>query len=116
MPNRLQFCTGLALAVLGALNLAAAERLCADVPELNAAFNIARPGDVITMREGTWTDADIRFEGEGTAKNPITLRAATPGKVLLPGRSRVRFSGRYLVVDGPRFDKSGEPSISDVVE
>ncbi|MDO8544750.1 MAG: polysaccharide lyase 6 family protein [Opitutaceae bacterium] len=98
--------------------VAASERLCATVAELHAAFRTARPGDVFLMRDGTWADADIVFEGTGEPDRPIFLRAATPGQVVLTGRSRVRFSGPWLVVDGLRFEKcgSGSPTITDVVE
>jgi poly(beta-D-mannuronate) lyase len=84
---------------------AAAETLCATVPELERAFKAARPGDVILMREGVWTDADLKFEAEGAEGRPISLRAATPGKVVLTGRSRVRMAGGYLLVDGLRFER-----------
>lgn len=94
----------------------AAERLCATVGELHAAFKTARPGDVVLMRDGTWKDADIIFTGSGEPERPITLRAATPGQVVITGRSRVRFSGQWLVVDGLRFEHCGNPAITDVVE
>lgn len=96
--------------------LPAAETTCGNVPELHAAFRAARPGDVILMRDGTWTDAEIVFQAAGEAEQPITLRAATPGRVVLTGRSRLRFSGTWLVVDGLRFERCNSPAISDTVE
>src|SRR4051812_18695324 len=63
----------------------------------------AQPGDTLTMRDGFWPDADIIFSGNGTAGNPITLRAQTPGQVILSGASRLRMSGSFLVVDGLKF-------------
>jgi poly(beta-D-mannuronate) lyase len=94
----------------------AAETACATVAELQAAFRTAQPGDVFLMRDGNWTDADIVFQAAGKPEQPITLRAATPGKVVITGRSRLRFSGSWLVVDGLRFEKCNDPSIADVVQ
>lgn len=104
------------LAVGGGMALSAAETLCATVPDLVRAFKAARPGDVILMREGVWTDADIKFEAEGAAGQPVSLRAATPGKVVLTGRSRLRVAGGYLVVDGLRFERCTDPNQPDVFD
>lgn len=60
-------------------------------------------GDVVIMANGTWKDQELSFRGTGTEAQPITLRAETPGKVLLNGESRLSFSGQYLVVDGLAF-------------
>lgn len=105
-----------AVALVAATTAGAAEKLCATVAELHAALRTARPGDVFLLRDGTWRDADIVFTAAGEPGHPITLRAATPGQVVLTGRSRLRFSGSWLVVDGLRFEQCGHPSIPDVVE
>jgi poly(beta-D-mannuronate) lyase len=62
-----------------------------------------QPGDTVVMSDGTWRDADLLLEGQGTAARPITLRALTPGKVVLTGRSRLRIAGSYLVAEGLLF-------------
>lgn len=114
--NRLWITTVLVIAAGLAAIASARETRCATVAELRAAFRTARPGDVILMHEGTWRDADIVFEAAGEPGRPVTLRAATPGQVMITGRSRLRFSGPWLVVDGLRFEKAGDPAIADVVE
>ena len=100
--------------------LAAAERAVADADGLAAAAKAARPGDVIVMRDGVWRDADLVFEAHGTEGGPITLRAETPGKVVLAGRSRLRIAGEHLVVDGLWFKGDGPgggtASDADVIE
>ena len=63
-----------------------------------------RPGDVFVMEDGDWPDAVIDLPAEGSARNPVILRARTPGKVHLTGKSRVRISGRFVVVDGLAFE------------
>ena len=65
--------------------------------EIAAALKDARPGDEIVMRDGPWRDAEILFEAGGTPEQPITLRARTPGKVIISGRSRLRIAGSHLV-------------------
>jgi poly(beta-D-mannuronate) lyase len=60
----------------------------------------AQPGDVLVMSNGVWQDQAITFTARGTAKKPITLRAESPGKVVLTGRSSVVIDGEHLVVQG----------------
>lgn len=66
-------------------------------------MDLAQPGDTLTMTNGRWTNQGIEFEGDGTADNPILLRAETPGLVILDGSSTLSIGGDYLVVDGLFF-------------
>lgn len=66
--------------------------------------NLAGPGDTLIMTNGTWTNETINFFDNGTAGNPITLRAETPGQVILNGSSTLNISGDWLVADGLRFE------------
>src|SRR5688572_18112112 len=61
----------------------AAEVFVATVNDINVSLSTNQPGDVLVMRDGLWPDSDIIFRASGTPQNPITLRAQTPGKVLL---------------------------------
>ena len=56
------------------------------------------------MTNGTWTNQSITFSDNGTQTKPITLRAQTPGQVLLNGTSKLSINGDWLVVDGLRFE------------
>ena len=47
---------------------------------------------------------------------PITLRAQTPGQVVLNGNSKVNISGNWLVVDGLRFEGGALGADDHVVE
>lgn len=78
--------------------------------ELDAAIKNAQPGDEIVMADGTWKDVRVRFIGKGTANNPITLRAETRGKVIIGGKSDLKFGGEYLVVEGLHFKGGYTPS------
>jgi len=58
-------------------------------------------GDEIILANGTYsTDARINFIGNGTADNPITFRAETPGEVIFNGGLQMNIGGDYVVVDG----------------
>ena len=69
-----------------------------------------QPGDSVVLADGTWQDADLLLEAGGTAEDPITLRAATPGQVKMTGHSRVRLAGQHLVVSGLRFHEAWHES------
>ncbi|CAN5483095.1 polysaccharide lyase 6 family protein [soil metagenome] len=102
--------------VLGLMPLARAEdRLVANNDELGHAIKTAQPGDSIILKDGTWTDAEIKFYGTGEESKPITLRAETPGKVTLSGASKLSIGGSWLIVDGVSF-KDGAVTSGSVVQ
>jgi len=72
-------------------------------------------GDTLVMKNGTWTDQSILLKGTGTAAHPVVLEAEIPGKVILNGRSKIGFSGEYIVVSGLYF-LNGNLSGSAVIE
>ena len=82
----------------------------ADASELREAIATAGPGTEIVMADGEWTDLRVRFVGMGTAEAPITLRAETPGGVILRGASELQLAGEHLVVDGLHFRDGASPS------
>ena len=86
---------------------------------------IYQPGDVIILKNGTYnTDERMIFLGSGTAENPVTFRAETPGGVIFTGGPRltiggesdgdVTATGEYLVVDG--FHWKGGYGASTIIE
>ncbi|SIO54004.1 chondroitinase-B domain-containing protein [Chitinophaga niabensis] len=81
-------------------------RTAVSAAQLNAAIAASAPGDTIVMTNGTWTNVSINFNASATATQPVTLRAQTPGKVILTGSSTLTFSAPYLVASGLCF-KSG---------
>jgi poly(beta-D-mannuronate) lyase len=81
-----------------------------DQDEYREAVEKARPGDVIKLANGTWTDFEILFTGEGTADAPITLTVEEKGKVLLSGQSNLRIAGQHLVVSGLVFRDGYSPT------
>ncbi|QBN17440.1 polysaccharide lyase 6 family protein [Flavobacterium nackdongense] len=73
--------------------------------ELYSAIASAKPGDVIVMKDGVWTDVVINFNSIASSTESITLRAQIPGKVVLNGGSKLIFSKPNLVVQGLLFKK-----------
>ena len=92
----------------------AAEHQVASADEIARAAKNAKPGDVLVMKDGTWKDEKIAFKATGTKDQPVTLRAATPGKVVLTGGSRIAIDGQWGVVSGIKFGESTakEPAFS----
>jgi len=99
----------LSILVLFIVSIAhAADLTVADSSQLNKAIKASQPGDTLTLKDGDWHDTEIKFFAEGVQDKPITLRAQTPGKVILSGQSRLNLFGHYLVVDGLLFT-NGSP-------
>jgi poly(beta-D-mannuronate) lyase len=108
------------LAAIAAASIAtrarATEYFVSSAAQITTAMQSAQPGDVLTMLDGTWTNQRISFAGVGTAAAPITLRAQTPGQVLLNGNSKINISGNWLVVDGLKFEGGALGADDHIVE
>ncbi len=101
-------------ALAGSIHADAAERLARTPEAFEAAVQAAVPGDSVVLANGVWRDFEMVFTGEGTAAKPITLRAQTPGKVVISGKSNLRIAGRHLIVSGLIFKDGFSPS-SEVI-
>ncbi|MBU2887110.1 DUF4957 domain-containing protein [Gilvimarinus agarilyticus] len=81
----------------------AADFRAENAESLQKAIAKAQAGDNIILENGTYTDLEIVFSGEGTKDEPITLKAETNGKVFIEGESNLRLGGSYLNVEGLHF-------------
>jgi poly(beta-D-mannuronate) lyase len=97
-------------ALAGSVHAYAADRLVSTPEAYNVAVRASVAGDTVILANGVWRDFEILFTGEGTAAKPITLRAQTPGKVVLSGKSNLRLAGRHLIVSGLTFKDGYSPS------
>lgn len=66
-------------------------------------------GDSIILANGIWKDVKIVFKGNGKKGKFISLKAETPGKVLIEGESSFSISGNWLQVSGLIFTKGYTP-------
>lgn len=68
------------------------------VSALQSAINSAAAGDVLILADGTYLDSTLTV---GT--NNITIRASTPGGVILNGTNEITLSGNYITFSGFQF-------------
>ncbi len=85
-----------------------------NLDEFNDAVSSAQPGDVITLANGVWENAELEFYANGTAEDPIKLTVETKGKVTLEGESNIRMAGEHLIVEGLVF-KNGHTPTGEVI-
>ena len=71
--------------------------------ELKAALAAVLPGDTLTLKNGTWSDAKVAIAKGGEAGKPVVVRAETPGSVVLNGASSLDINAPYVTVDGLFF-------------
>ena len=104
-----------AVGLAGSTTAFGADFFASNASEVTAALQQAGPGDTVILSDGVWTDQLIRFRDDGAPGNPITLRAQTPGGVILNGTSRLEIGGDHLVVEGLRFQGGALPASSHVI-
>ena len=75
----------------------------------------ADPGDEIVIGEGNYRDVFIRFGRSGTRDRPIVLRAASGGRVVFGGSSRIHLGGDHIIVKDISFAKNELVGLGAVV-
>ena len=103
------------LLLLLVLKISANTILVSNLAELNNANEKALPGDIIVLRDGTWSDCKIEISCNGTDKAPIVFKAQTDGKVLINGKSYLRIGGNHIIIEGLNF-KNGSAASGNVLE
>ena len=101
---RQRFAVAMIAALLSPVSALGTDFFVSSASDITTALDSAGPGDTLIMTDGVWTNQQISFADDGTAGNPITLRAQTPGQVILNGNSTLDISGDWLVVDGLKFE------------
>lgn len=77
--------------------------------ELKIAVAKAQPGDVILLKNKTWTDVQLVISGRGTKQKPILIKPETGDNVLISGKSNLKIGGEYLVIKGLHFKNGYSP-------
>ena len=87
--------------------------LVKNIEELKTANKQAKPGDIIILQNGEWSNVTMSLNCNGTKEQPITFKAQTPGKVLITGKSKLLLGGHFIVIDGLNFSNgyAGEDAI-----
>lgn len=109
MKQHLTLCAALLIGLVST-SLQAADIQVADQQAFKQAIKVAEPGDAIVLKDGVWKNFEIGFFAEGKKDKPITLRAQTPGGVIISGLSNLRLAGNYLVVEGLVFKNGHSPT------
>ena len=82
---------------------------------ISKALPTAAPGDVLVIANGNYRDQVLKWRGKGSQDQPITVRAETPGGVIISGRSSLLIEGEHLVVEGLLFS-DGHAAKKNVIE
>ena len=98
------------LVLVASCSSAADETLVTSQAEYEAAVRDIKAGDTVVLANGEWRDFEVLLTGNGTAEQPITLRAETNGEVFLTGQSNLRMAGQHLVVTGLVFRDGYSPT------
>jgi poly(beta-D-mannuronate) lyase len=100
-------------------SLCGREAVVRQLVELQRALNAARPGDLITLKNGEWKDAVVSIDKGGSARNPLEIRAESPGGVTFTGGSSLVINAPYVTVTGMLFNKGGlkeNTNVASVIE
>ena len=88
-----------------ALTLTACGNGPRDLSQIADALSGAQPGDTLVVRDGTYTDVILKWEGHASAEHPVVVRPETPGGVRITGASQLKIFGEGLTVSGFLFEK-----------
>jgi poly(beta-D-mannuronate) lyase len=95
---------GAVLAMVSAPRAASAATFTVtSISPLQTRINAANPGDIIILQNGTYTtSAAITITRVGTASQPITIQAQTPGGAEIRGTNgfAVASPAAFIVIDG----------------
>ncbi len=74
-----------------------------DIFDLEVRLAQAQPGDTLVLKNGTYTDVSLKINAKGTAEQPIVIKAAKNGEVILTGESTLKIGGEHLAIEGLYF-------------
>ncbi|MEO9569844.1 MAG: polysaccharide lyase 6 family protein [Polaribacter sp.] len=97
------------------IKISAQEILVSNITEFNEAMKSAKAGDAIVLKNGIWKDVKLNAYGKGEDGNPISVKAETPGQVIISGNSTLNIYGEYVIVSGLWF-KNGDTEYKSVVQ
>ncbi|MDO6508650.1 polysaccharide lyase 6 family protein [Colwellia sp. 4_MG-2023] len=84
--------------------------LVKNIKEFDKAVANVKPGGEVILANGTWSDVELIFKAKGLPNKQVELKAQTPGKVIITGRSNLAFSGEYITISGLVFKDGYTPT------
>jgi poly(beta-D-mannuronate) lyase len=78
--------------------------------ELQKALSAAKPGDVVILDDGIYSDVTIQISVKSNSTKPIKIKAKNIGKVIFT--VPVKIDGEFLSVEGISFSEQGNLEIS----
>ena len=73
-----------------------------DLTYIDEALKCVQPGGTIWLKDGHFTDVEVKIDCSGTESKRITIMPEHPGKLTISGESSVYLSGSYI--DFVHFD------------
>lgn len=113
MIQKIQLFIALSL-VLNACSPVEKSNLVYTIDEFKEAAKNAKPGTEITLANGIWENVELKLEAKGSQDSLISIKAETPGKVIITGQSNLAFSGEFIHISGLVF-KDGFTPTSEVI-
>jgi poly(beta-D-mannuronate) lyase len=99
MIKHILFLQSLLVLVLLVDDVKAQKQYVASNPgELKSIISNLQPGDIVSLAAGTWNDVEVVVDNDGTAKQPITIRAKAAGKTVITGNSSFKIGGAHVVI------------------
>lgn len=86
-----------------ALVTACGHRSPIDLSRVGQALESAAPGDTIIVRDGSYSDVNLSWQGRGSAEQPIVVMSQSPLGVQISGRSHLSIYGEGLEVNSFDF-------------
>ncbi|MGD1844680.1 MAG: chondroitinase-B domain-containing protein [Salibacteraceae bacterium] len=112
-PQLLCFGVGLSILLVSSFGCSAPKSPADASPgafdQLQKQLNEAQAGDTLVIPNGTWKDVVLHFAAEGTADQPVVVRAQPPGEVIFSGQSKLYLSGKHGVFEGVWFQNGHSP-------
>lgn len=74
--------------------------------ELQTAISNATAGTEIILANGVWQNVQLNINKNGTALNPIIIKAENVGQVFIEGNSNIQLGGTYIFFEGFVFQNA----------
>ena len=78
-----------------------------NITELNQLIKTLKEGDLVLLNDGIYDSISLYIDCIGTRLNKITIKAKTPGNLILTGKVNVNITGKYTTFANIIFKNGG---------